>query len=181
MLLGAQTERVRRWGHDKLTTYSLMKGTDRKSLTNMIYQLLDEGLLERTGDDRPVLKLNDASWAVLRSQRTVQLLQPKTKVRKSRFEEESWNNVDGDLFESLRSLRRELAAERGVPAYLLFSDATLRDMARAKPRSAAALLSIRGVGERKLADLGQRFLDHIASYCRANDIAQATTSSGVAK
>jgi hypothetical protein len=43
------------------------------------------------------------------------------------------------------------------------------------------LLSIRGVGERKLADLGQRFLDHIASYCRANDIAQATTSSGVAK
>ena len=181
VLLGAQTERVRRWGHDKLTTYSLMKGTDRKSVTNMIYQLLDEGLLERTGDDRPVLKLNDASWAVLRSQRTVQLLQPKTKVRKSRFEEESWNNVDGDLFESLRSLRRELAAERGVPAYLLFSDATLRDMARAKPRSAAALLSIRGVGERKLADLGQRFLDHIASYCRANDIAQATTSSGVAK
>ena len=181
VLLGAQTERVRRWGHDKLTTYSLMKGTDRKSLTNMIYQLLDEGLLERTGDDRPVLKLNDASWAVLRSRRTVQLLQPKTKVRKSRFEEESWNNVDGDLFESLRSLRRELAAERGVPAYLLFSDATLRDMARAKPRSAAALLSIRGVGERKLADLGQRFLDHIASYCRANDIAQATTSSGVAK
>ncbi len=181
VLLGAQTERVRRWGHDKLTTYSLMKGTDRKSVTNMIYQLLDEGLLERTGDDRPVLKLNDASWAVLRSRRTVQLLQPKTKVRKSRFEEESWNNVDGDLFESLRSLRRELAAERGVPAYLLFSDATLRDMARAKPRSAAALLSIRGVGERKLADLGQRFLDHIASYCRANDIAQATTSSGVAK
>jgi ATP-dependent DNA helicase RecQ len=181
VLLGAQTERVRRWGHEKLTTYSLMKGTDRKSVTNMIYQLLDEGLLERTGDDRPVLKLNDASWSVLRSQRTVQLLQPKTKVRKSRFEEESWKNVDSDLFESLRSLRRELAAERGVPAYLLFSDATLRDMARAKPRSAAALLSIRGVGERKLADLGQRFLDHIATYCRANGVARATPSSGVAK
>ena len=181
VLLGAQTERVRRWSHDKLTTYSLMKGTDRKSITNMIYQLLDEGLLERTGDERPVLKLNDASWSVLRSQRTVQLLQPKTKVRRSRFEEESWNNVDGDLFESLRSLRRELAAERGVPAYLLFSDATLRDMARAKPRSAAALLSIRGVGERKLADLGQSFLDHIASYCRANGLAQATASSGLPK
>ncbi|HUC97156.1 MAG TPA: DNA helicase RecQ [Candidatus Polarisedimenticolaceae bacterium] len=170
VLLGAQTERVRSWGHDKLTTYSLMKGTDRKSVSNMIYQLLGEGRLERTGDDRPVLKLNDASWSVLRSQRTVQLLQPKTKVRKSRFEEESWKNVDNDLFESLRSLRRELAAERGVPAYLLFSDATLREMARAKPQSAAALLSIRGVGERKLADLGQRFLDHIASYCRASGL-----------
>ena len=55
----------------------------------------------------------------------------KDEGRKSRFEEESWHNVDGDLFESLRRLRRELAAERGVPAYLLFSDATLRDMARA--------------------------------------------------
>jgi ATP-dependent DNA helicase RecQ len=181
VLLGAQTERVRRWGHDKLTTYSLMKGTDRKSVINMIYQLLDEGLLERTGDERPVLKLNDASWSVLRSQRTVQLLQPKTKVSKSRFEEESWSNVDSDLFESLRSLRRELAAERGVPAYLLFSNATLRDIARAKPRSAAALLSIRGVGERKLADLGQRFLDHIASYCRATGLAQATAPRGLPK
>jgi ATP-dependent DNA helicase RecQ len=158
-----------------------MKGTDRKSVINMIYQLLDEGLLERTGDERPVLKLNDASWSVLRSQRTVQLLQPKTKVSKSRFEEESWSNVDSDLFESLRSLRRELAAERGVPAYLLFSDATLRDIARAKPRSAAALLSIRGVGERKLADLGQRFLDHIASYCRATGLAQVTAPSGLPK
>src|SRR5918994_1226514 len=179
VLLGAQTERVRRWGHDKLTTYSLMKGTDRKSVTNMIYQLLDEGLLERTGDDRPVLKLNDRSWSVLRSQRTVQLLQSKTKVRKGRFEEDSWKNVDSDLFESLRNLRRELAAARGVPAYLLFSDATLRDMARAKPGSADALLSIRGVGERKLADLGQRFLDHIATYCRANGVAQATPSSSL--
>ena len=118
---------------------------------------------------------------MLRSQRTVQLLQPKTKVRKSRFEENTWENVDTDLFESLRSLRRELAAERGVPAYLLFSDATLRDMARAKPGSAAALLSIRGVGERKLADLGQRFLDHIATYCPANGVAQAKTSSSLAK
>jgi ATP-dependent DNA helicase RecQ len=78
-------------------------------------------------------------------------------------------------------LRRELAAERGVPAYLLFSDATLRDIARAKPRSAAALLSIRGVGERKLADLGQRFLDHIASYCRATGLAQVTAPSGLPK
>ena len=181
VLLGAQTERVRRWGHDKLTTYSLMKGTDRKSVINMIYQLLDEGLLERTGDDRPVLKLTEASWSVLRGQRTVQLLQPKIKIRKSRFEEDTWKNVDTDLFESLRNLRRELASERGVPAYVLFSDATLREMARAKPASAAALLSIRGVGERKLADLGQRFLDHIATYCRANGVAQATPSSSLAK
>jgi ATP-dependent DNA helicase RecQ len=98
----------------------------------------------------------------------VRLLQPKTKVSKTRFDRESWEGVDLELFESLRSLRRKVADERRVPAYVLFSDATLRDMARVRPGSAAALLNVRGVGERKLADLGQRFLEQIASYCRAN-------------
>jgi ATP-dependent DNA helicase RecQ len=178
VLLGADTERVRRWGHEKLTTYGLLKGTERKSVSNMIYQLIDEGLLERTADQRPVLRLNETSWSVLRSQRTVRLLQLKTKVIKSRVEQESWENVDHDLFESLRNLRRELATERGVPAYILFSDTTLRDMALIRPGSAAALLSIRGVGERKLADLGQRFLDHIAKYCRANGLTLGATTAG---
>jgi ATP-dependent DNA helicase RecQ len=178
VLLGADTERVRRWGHEKLTTYGLLKGTERKSVSNMIYQLIDEGLLERTADQRPVLRLNETSWSVLRSQRTVRLLQLKTKVVKSRVEQESWENVDHDLFESLRNLRRELATERGVPAYILFSDTTLRDMALIRPGSAAALLSIRGVGERKLADLGQRFLDHIAKYCRANGLTLGATTAG---
>jgi ATP-dependent DNA helicase RecQ len=178
VLLGADTERVRRWGHEKLTTYGLLKGTERKSVSNMIYQLIDEGLLERTADQRPVLRLNETSWSVLRSQRTVRLLQLKPKVVKSRVEQESWENVDHDLFESLRNLRRELATERGVPAYILFSDTTLRDMALIRPGSAAALLSIRGVGERKLADLGQRFLDHIAKYCRANGLTLGATTAG---
>jgi ATP-dependent DNA helicase RecQ len=170
VLLGANTERVRRWSHEKLSTYGLMKGSERKSLTNMLYQLLDEGLLERRGDDRPVLRLNEASWSVLRGQRGVRLLEPKANVSKTRFDEELWEDVDAGLFESLRTLRRELARERNMPAYLLFSDATLRDMARIRPGSPATLLGIRGVGERKLADLGERFLKEIARYCRANGL-----------
>ncbi|MGH7872887.1 MAG: RecQ family ATP-dependent DNA helicase, partial [Candidatus Binatia bacterium] len=116
ILLGANTERIRRWGHEQLSTYSLMKGTDRKTLTNMLYQLIDEGLLERTTDERPVLRLNDASREVLRGNRTVQLLQPKTKVKKTRYDEKSWESVDTGLFEILRALRRRLADERHVPA-----------------------------------------------------------------
>src|SRR5215831_1413490 len=77
VLLGADTERVRKWRHEAVTTYGLMKGTDRKALTNLLYQLVDGALLERIGGDRPILKLNDASWAVMRGQRSVQLLQPK--------------------------------------------------------------------------------------------------------
>jgi ATP-dependent DNA helicase RecQ len=170
VLLGASTERVHRWRHDELSTYGLMKGTNRKTLINMLYQLLDDGLLERTTEERPVLRLNDASRDVLRGKRTVRLLQPKAAVTKTRFDEQSWEGVDHGLFESLRSLRRQLADERGVPAYILFSDATLRDMARVCPGSPTALRRIRGVGERKLADLGHRFLELIATYCRANGL-----------
>ena len=168
VLAGADTERVRRWGHDKLSTHGLMKETDRKSLTNMVYQLIDNGLLERSDEEYPVLRLNDAARAVLKGQRTVQLVEPKikVKVKKTRFDEKSWENVDEGLFETLRSLRRKLADQRGVPAYVLFNDATLRDMARTRPGSADALLTIKGVGEKKLADIGQPFLEAISSYCR---------------
>ena len=168
VLLGADTERVRRWHHERLTTYGLMKGTSRKTLTNMVYQLLDAGLLERSAEERPVLRLNDASREVLRGTRAVRLLQPKTKVKKSRLDEKSWDRVDSGLFETLRTLRRQLAEERRVPAYVLFTDATLLEMARVRPGSVSALLNIRGVGERKLADLGQRFLEVISDYCRDN-------------
>jgi ATP-dependent DNA helicase RecQ len=149
-----------------------MKGSGRKALANMVYQLLDNGLLERTSDERPVLKLNEASWEVLRGRRAVRLLQPKMKVEKARFGADSWAGVEPGLFESLRNLRRDIAHERGVPAYVLFSDATLRDMARLRPRSPAALLSVHGVGERKLSDFGQRFLERIALYCRENELPQ---------
>jgi len=134
----------------------------------MLYQLIDDGLLERTTDERPVLRLNDASREVLRGNRSVRLLQPKAKIKKTRIDEKSWESVDAGLFETLRNLRRQLADERRVPAYVLFSDATLRDMARVRPGSPSALLGIRGVGERKLADLGERFLEIIETYCREN-------------
>ena len=173
VLAGADTERVRRWGHDKLSTHGLMKDTDRKSLTNMVYQLIDNGLLERSDEEYPVLRLNDASRDVLKGQRTVQLVEPKikVKVKKTRFDEKSWENVDEGLFEALRSLRRKLADQRGVPAYVLFNDATLRDMARTRPGSPGSLLNIRGVGEKKLADIGQPFLEAISSYCREKRLA----------
>lgn len=171
VLLGANTERIRRWGHEELSTYALMKGTPRPALTNLIYQLIDNGLLERSGDERPVLRLNDASREVLRGNRPVQLLQPRLKVRKTRYDEKSWQDVDTGLFEALRNLRRRLAEERGVPAYVLFNDATLRDMARVRPGSPDAMLNIRGVGVRKLADLGASFLEAISSYCREKRLA----------
>ncbi len=85
-----------------------------------------------------------------------------------RLDGESWEGVDRDLFEHLRQLRRDLAEARGVPPYIIFSDATLRDLARRRPTSLDAFAGTYGVGERKLHDLGPTFIEHIKEWCAAH-------------
>ena len=108
-----------------------------------------------------VALLKDASTApgltLARQRRPVKDRLP----RRSRIESESWQDVDRDLFERLRELRLEVARERGVPPYVIFHDTTLRDMARRRPRTVDELRLVYGVGERKAADLGARFVEAI--------------------
>jgi len=93
-----------------------------------------------------------------------QRLPQKAALRaKSRAEAESWENVDRALFERLRAVRLEIARTRGVPPYVIFHDATLREMARLRPTSLDALLTVKGVGARKADDLGETFLMAIRS------------------
>jgi ATP-dependent DNA helicase RecQ len=168
VLSGASSERVRRLGHEKLSTYGLLKDVPRKTLTNLVYQLVDAGLLERTPGDRPMLKLNALSWEVMRGSRAVTLLQAKeSKSKRTRIEEASWHDVDEALFESLRQLRREIAAERAVPAYVILHDATLRELASVRPTTVEALRYIRGMGERKLTDFGARVVECIKTHPQA--------------
>lgn len=171
VLLGADTERVRRWHHTSLSTYGLLKGMPRKQLVNLIYQLVDAGLLQRTEAEYPVLQLTEASWEVMRGKRVVRLQQAaKAPVKAAKGSKESMEGVDTGLFESLRQLRRRMADERHVPPYVLFSDATLIEIARVRPGSDAALLDIRGIGQVKLETLGPEVLQHIRDYCTANQL-----------
>ncbi|MBI2962119.1 MAG: RecQ family ATP-dependent DNA helicase [Deltaproteobacteria bacterium] len=165
VLVGADSDAVRRWGHDRLSTHGLLRDLPRKTVVNVIYQMIDAGVLERTTSDRPTLTLNAASWEVMRGRRTVELPElRRRKAAKTRLEESAWRDVDEGLFESLRALRREIAAERGVPAYVILHDATLRDLARLRPGSVERLRGVRGLGEKKLADLGPRVIEHIVAY-----------------
>jgi ATP-dependent DNA helicase RecQ len=164
VLSGASSERVRRWDHAKLSTYGLLKDLPRKTLTNLVYQLIDAGLLERTPGDRPALKLTAMSWEVMRGRLAVSLLQAKeSKSSRTRIEEASWRNVDEAIFESLRQLRRVIAAERGVPPFVILHDATLRDLASVRPTTVEELRHIRGIGEKKRTDFGARLIDCIKS------------------
>lgn len=171
VLVGANTELIRTCGHEKLSTYGLLKGMDRKLLTNLIHQLVDVNVLDRLAGDRPILKLNQASWEVMRGDRTVRLQQLRSEgVKKTRSAEDAWSGVDAELFEVLRKLRHELAAERRVAAYVILSDAVLRDMARFRPGSVQTLKCIRGLGERKIAEYGDAFLAGIRAYCEASGV-----------
>lgn len=182
VLRGANTERVRQLRHDQLSTYGLMRNVPESKIRTMIYQLLDQGLLDRSADEYPVLRLNAASWEVMRKQRGVAFQRARsTTVQKTRFAEESWVGVDRGLFEDLRALRRELAEQRGVPPFVIFSDASLRDMAARRPGTSAGFLDVHGVGQKKLDDFGAVFLERIAAYCRANQLAQDAAAPRQAK
>lgn len=172
VLLGDKSQQILARGHDRLSTFGLMTGAPRKRVTDYVYQLLDQQLVGREGTEFPVLKLNAKSWEVLRGKRTVKFRAAMSvAVRETRAEADSWDGVDRGLFESLRRLRREVAEERGVPPFVVFSDATLRDLARRRPTTARAMLAVHGVGERKLSDLGPRFLPVIREYCTTNGVA----------
>jgi ATP-dependent DNA helicase RecQ len=139
----------------------------RKSVVGVIYQLIDAGVLARSSGDRPVLELNAASWEVMRGKRAVELVELRSrKAAKTRLEETSWSGVDEQLFESLRALRREIAVERGVPAYVILHDSTLRELSRLRPKRLDDLRAVRGIGERKLTELGPRLLAEIERHQR---------------
>src|SRR5205823_1476701 len=115
VLRGENTEGIRRWQHEKLSTYGLLREARKEDVRDWIYQLIGQQVLAQeeiqlpSGDKVPILKLNDASWEVMKGKREVRLVQlvrrkKGEKVEKSKAEAISWEGVDRDLFEALRGL-----------------------------------------------------------------------------
>jgi ATP-dependent DNA helicase RecQ len=165
VLLGADTEAVRRAGHHELSTYGIVRDLSRKALMASVYQLVDQQLLARTEGDRPVLQLNEESRRVLRGELTVRLLRPRERLRKHTARgEQSLEGVDAGLFEALRAWRQAEAKSRHVPAYVIFHDTTLTELARRRPKDLASLRTIPGIGDRKLAQWGEAVCAVIAAH-----------------
>ncbi len=184
VLRGEHTENVRKRGHEQLSTFGLLRDCQKADVRNWIYQLLGQGALVQVGDEYPILKLNAASWEIMRGERTVRLTQPVRRQKgekptKSQADTVSWEGVDGGLFEACRSLRKQLADERRVPPYVIFSDATLRELARVRPSSLESMHGVYGVGMTKLHDFGNRFLQVIDSYCRRHGLSRDQAANPV--
>ncbi|HET6575141.1 MAG TPA: DNA helicase RecQ [Fimbriiglobus sp.] len=172
VLRGEDTETVRQRGHDQLTTYGLLKGTPKATLRDWVFQLIGQGVLVQDGTEYPLLKLNKASWEVMHGKRSVRLIELARGEKKSRPapagpsfpEADGLADVDAELFERLRQLRRELAAAESVPPYRVFPDTVLIALARVRPTTPDGMKQVSGVGEVKLRAYGARFLEAIRGY-----------------
>lgn len=169
ILVGADTDKIRRWGHDRLTTYGIGKDVPRTRWAAIGRELMRLGYVGVAEGEFATLELTPEGRAVLTSRAAITLTKtmdlPKAR-RVSRREGDI--ACDEILFERLRELRKRLADERGVPAYIVFGDTTLREMARAYPTRLSELGGISGVGEKKRAEYGEAFTQAIAAFLEHN-------------
>jgi ATP-dependent DNA helicase RecQ len=178
VLRGENTERIRSYNHDKLTTYGLLKQFDKTELRDWIYQLIGQQVLQQDAGEYPILKLNPGSWEVMRGNKKVRLLQPKeAPAKKSATETVSWEGVDRTLYEQLRKLRQNIAGEKGVPPYVIFNDGTLRELARVRPSTKERLRTVYGFGEARVRDLADQLLPVINQFCRDQSLATDQSSA----
>ena len=194
VLTGADTEKIRKWGHDRLTTYGIGQDLGRPHWAHIGRELMRLGYLAVAEGEFATLELTPAGRTVLLARTAITLTQPANssksrRASRTKREETGWTfsprsmetskparvaRREGDitcdeiLFERLRTLRKRLADERQVPAYIIFGDATLRQMARLYPVQLKDLEGITGVGEKKRAEFGGIFTRTIAEYLQTN-------------
>ena len=160
VLLGKDNARIRQFGHDRLSTYGIGKTLDLHQWRSVFRQLVARGLLNVDVEGYGALKLTETCRPVLRGEHRLALRKDK-KPEKTKTSRRA--RVVGDtertLWDALRECRTRLAQEQGVPPYVIFHDATLMEIMATRPSTLAQFSHISGVGERKLEQYGQAFLD----------------------
>ncbi len=167
VLRGGRGERIRQQGHDQLSVYGIAASYPRDELRDIIEELKRKGLLAASGGEYPTLSVTRRGWDFLKNRETLSLARPA--VRRERAAARDSDNAgayDTGLYNELSALRRQIAEQRGIPAFMIFGNRTLQDMARKAPRTPAEFARVSGVGRAKLEDLGGPFLARINAYLR---------------
>ena len=171
ILRGAKTEKLIRQNHEAISTYGMGADKSADEWRHLVRVLKHQGALEETQDGYPMLMLNAASWAVLRGLQKVELAavpkaekakrEKKARGKAGAADAPALGTAEEQLFQRLRTLRKKLADEQGVPPYVVFADAALRAMAQVQPTTLTAFAEIPGVGAAKLAHYGEVFTAEI--------------------
>ena len=168
ILQGKDTKQIQERGYAQLSTYGLMQDVSRIQLEHMVNILISRGYLVTDTGQYRTLSLGERAVPVLRGQQKVSMSLPlhdlKQTKRERRLAEKPDYELDDGLFQKLRRVRERLAAREHMPAYIVFSDATLREMCTKRPTDEEELLAISGVGRHKLEKYGAAFLEALAEY-----------------
>lgn len=169
VLTGGKSEQINRFHLDTLSTYNIMHEQTAVRVRQLIDVLLERGLLTADPERYNALFLTQTGNALMRGRGELRIKLPREKKPETaaRRTEELAADVDEKLFEKLRTLRTKVAQRAGVPPYVVFSNATLADMAARQPKSEYELLGVRGVGEAKARRYGAEFVDCIRAYLEA--------------
>ncbi|MFK7766807.1 MAG: DNA helicase RecQ [Mariniblastus sp.] len=177
VLIGSREQRILQNKHDELSTYGLLETENKVDIRAWIDQLVSQDFLAKSGEYN-VLTITDLGNQLLKSNATPRLLKAPERTKPhstSNKSVASWEGVDQALFDALREQRAIEASERSVPAYVVFSDNSLRDMARRRPSTLEAFRLINGVGQQKLADFGETFVALINQHCDTTGTQQDVT------
>ncbi len=168
VLRGSKAKRIVENGHDKLSTWGLLKNEPEPQLRNWIDQLLSQGFMRQVGEYN-CLEVTPAGRQLLKGQATPTLLRLQVAESAQPLDDQ-WDGVDRELFEELRGMRNRLAVRKQVPPYIIFSDATLRDLARQRPSNAAGLARVHGIGAQKQKEFGVVVLHTIKEWCQSHNL-----------
>ena len=174
ILRGSKSEKIKKLNLNSLSVWGIMSETKPHRARTIIDFLIDDGALTIEGDEYPVVVLGSGHEEILKEERRLNIKLPKEKepakappktveLNKDNLQNEVF---DKSLFDKLKELRRELAAKEGFPAYIVFSDASLKDMCRKKPVSLVQFSAINGVGSVKLEKYGEIFVETINSFIK---------------
>ena len=170
VLTGGASEKMLKWGHDKVSTYGIGKEHSRTEWAALGREIIRLGYCRQSAEKFSTIELTEAGLEILRSRRAVTLTRPPAEPERGRDGKGRAGEIacDEALFDVLRRLRKEIADSRDVPAYIIFSDVSLRIMAREYPATEHAFAKITGVGTTKLDEFGAQFMDAILKYLREN-------------
>ena len=170
ILRGAETQKIMSRDHSGLSVYGIGRNVGLQEWRDLARALLHQGLMVQSQDGYAVLGLNEGSWQVLRGERTVSVgesVKPAKVKKNAKAEKPFASEGNEELFQALRALRKKLADLAGMPPYIVFNDASLREMAQRRPRTLPEFSTIAGVGESKLARYGDQFVELIRDIsCR---------------
>ena len=165
VLRGSEAKKVRRFGHQNLSTYGIGKELTKKQWFHLSHQFLHQGLVVQDMEYGG-LSLTQKAWDVFKGTETVAGRLEEDEIRPVKNQQpEDIPEHDGRLFEKLKKKRKQIADSAGVPPYIVFSDRTLMEMSAYFPRSQKNMLRLYGIGEEKLYKYGFQFLDVICEYC----------------